>query len=206
MIVTERLEQACRDTARLVGIGYDYEKNLLWDQEAMLLMELAGIQSRDGVIVEIGTYRGYSACLMGGIRQALGGKPVYTVDQSPMDSEDAKLARSRIAALGLQDHVFCINLPSDPATVHHLHTTIGWSERASLLFIDGDHTEEAVVNDATIWLPMVAGGGLVAFHDRVRLNTVDAAIGRLIRPDESPVAATLYLAAYMRDQFCEPVS
>ena len=41
----------------------------------------------------------------------------------------------------------------------------GWNEAIDLLFIDGDHAEEAVERDWRTWSPFVKPGGVALFHD-----------------------------------------
>ncbi len=203
MTISKHLQEICQDAAEKVGISYDLEKNLLWDSEARLLLELSTHHAHEGVVIEIGTYRGYSACLMGMVRKLADGMEVYTVDQSQWLSADALLTRDRIGRLGLRDTVHCINLSSGPASVQIVRTAIGEHTECSLLFIDGDHSENSVLHDVRTWLPMVAVDGLIVFHDRVRVSEVDAAIQKMLRTGEEPVASEQYLAAYTRDQFHE---
>ena len=42
---------------------------------------------------------------------------------------------------------------------------LGWREPLDFIFIDGDHTYDAVVQDWKDWSPHVVTGGIVAFHD-----------------------------------------
>ena len=42
---------------------------------------------------------------------------------------------------------------------------VGWNEPIDLLFIDGDHAEEAVERDWREWSPFVRSGGVALFHD-----------------------------------------
>jgi len=42
---------------------------------------------------------------------------------------------------------------------------VGWNEPIDLLFIDGDHAEEAVERDWREWSPFVRPGGVALFHD-----------------------------------------
>ncbi len=53
-----------------------------------------------------------------------------------------------------------------------------------LLIIDADHSEASVIEDATLWFPYVAKGGLIFFHDFIDLennntNGVSSAINYL---------------------------
>ena len=45
-----------------------------------------------------------------------------------------------------------------------------------LLFIDGDHSEEATKNDIKAWLPFVKHGGIVVFNDFTSNHGVPQAI------------------------------
>lgn len=41
----------------------------------------------------------------------------------------------------------------------------GWSEAVDFVFVDGDHSRGAVLQDWLDWSPHVSAGGIVAFHD-----------------------------------------
>lgn len=51
-----------------------------------------------------------------------------------------------------------------------------------MVFVDADHTEEAVVDDILSWCPKVAPGGILAGHDYWDFPGVKSAVDRLI-PD-----------------------
>ena len=40
-----------------------------------------------------------------------------------------------------------------------------WNQKIDYLFIDGDHTYDAVKNDFESWFPFVVCGGIIALHD-----------------------------------------
>jgi predicted O-methyltransferase YrrM len=52
----------------------------------------------------------------------------------------------------------------DPATRDALAALLG-DRRVDFLMIDGDHTYEGVAADYAMYAPLVADGGLIAFHD-----------------------------------------
>jgi predicted O-methyltransferase YrrM len=131
---------------------------------APLLALLA--QRRPATVVEIGTYRGgsfYAFCnivdrnailisidLPGGL---FGGG--YT---------DAELSSMRGYGLPTQAVHFLA------ADSHHASTRDAVRERLDgrpieFLFIDGDHRYEGVRRDFELYSPLVADGGLIAFHD-----------------------------------------
>jgi cephalosporin hydroxylase len=54
----------------------------------------------------------------------------------------------------------------DPRTVEKIQELLG-GRKLDLLFIDGDHSYEGVKKDFEMYSPLVAGGGVMAFHDIV---------------------------------------
>ena len=40
-----------------------------------------------------------------------------------------------------------------------------WTEPADVVFVDGDHSPEGVLEDWNAWHPHVRPGGVMAFHD-----------------------------------------
>jgi hypothetical protein len=140
--------------------------------EARCLYELAREASPEGVIVEIGSYRGRAtiALAKGSFRGPR--IPVYAVDPhgffpaggaSPAKAENYG-PRDRAAFLrnvlfsGAAPMIHPIALPSKQAAA-------GWKQPISLLWIDGCHDYESVREDFLSWAPFVLPGGWVAFHD-----------------------------------------
>jgi predicted O-methyltransferase YrrM len=66
--------------------------------------------------------------------------------------------RSNLAASGLEDSVIAIVGRS--ADVARL-----WASPVGMLFIDGGHTDAAVIADYQGWAPHLARGGALAIHD-----------------------------------------
>ena len=201
-MLTKWEEEIVRQAKQRVGTGYDLSKNLIWDEEIDTLIGLSTYRQHEGYVVEIGTFRGYSAALMGIARWIGGGVlPLFTVDHHKMDSEDALAARTRIKAIGLWDRIILVNGPSGPDTFSIVRGCTG-DRGVSLLFIDGDHSEPAVLNDIRIWLPLVMEVGIVVFHD-VGRSEVDSALQKAIKPDQidTPFAYVKHLKAYMKVQF-----
>ena len=134
--------------------------------ELETLVKLASKVPKDQVIVEIGTYRGRSAVAL-----ALGSRMgntvrVYTVDPhlpftgvkggkfSPLDMA---VAYRNITHVGVGDLVACICLPS---------SYVMWEDKnIGLLFIDDDHTYNALMLNLVTWIPHIVDGGILAFHD-----------------------------------------
>jgi predicted O-methyltransferase YrrM len=47
-----------------------------------------------------------------------------------------------------------------------------WDRAVDILFIDGDHRFDAVMRDAADWLPHLAIGGYILFHDSCRVPNI----------------------------------
>ncbi len=135
-------------------------------REAGLLYQLAA-EVQDGVIVEVGSFRGRSAVAL-----ALGSKsgknpPVYAID--PHETFTGTLGKSfgpqdRIAFFRnmlrcrVADTVRLINLPSQQVAQ-------AWSKPIGFLWLDGDHAYDAVKQEFENWRKRIPKGALVAFHD-----------------------------------------
>src|SRR3990170_64113 len=136
------------------------------------------------VIVELGSYTGKSTCCL-----AIGSRegdsvPVYAIDlwttgtydengrfheHDPSSGETQHNSKfSRQPALDLFNERRALY---DPAGIIHpitgLTTRIAevFDQRIGLLFIDADHTYEAVKADFEAWAPKVVPGGVIALHD-----------------------------------------
>lgn len=132
--------------------------------EARLLHELAA-EVESGAIVEVGAYRGRSAiALAAGARPGI---PVYAIDPH------AEMIKDGVSRFGPQDRAaFYEAMVRSGAyeSVRLLNTsseiiTPGWTEPVSLLWIDGDHSEEGVRRDWACWQPRLVPGCVVAFDD-----------------------------------------
>ncbi len=145
----------------------------LSDEEAVLLYELA-TRVREGVIVEVGSYRGKStiALALGSIAGA--GAAVYAIEPhesftGPLGGEfgpqDRVVFFRQVLEAECAETVRLVNLSSEVLAP-------GWKTPVGLLWIDGDHGLEGTRRDAECWLPHLLPGSLVAFHD-----TLDETLG-----------------------------
>jgi len=146
--------------------------------EGEALFETAAAYASLGPIVEIGTYCGKSTIYLAAAASQAG-QALLTVDHHRGSEEnqpgweyhepdlvdpDVGLIdtlpwfRSTLAASGLEQHVIAIVGRS--AEVARL-----WHEPLGMLFIDGGHTDAAVIADYEGWAPKVRPGGALAIHD-----------------------------------------
>lgn len=147
----------------------------LLDFEGYTLKLLAEQGPAKGAIVEIGSYAGKSTCWLAAGSKAAGREKVYAVDtftgsdehqpggrspQTIIESEGTtlRLFKENIKEHELDDYVEPVVATSEEAIVN-------WDQPIRLLFIDADHSYEAVKMDFDHWSPFVVPGGMIAFHD-----------------------------------------
>lgn len=162
------------------------------------LADFAAKVPADQVIVELGVFRGRTACYLGhGAKHGLGAH-VTAIDpwdlpgdrrplngrrsfHDPRNRRDAEQAVSRH---GLDGHVRLVRGFS-------VEVAAGWpGPPVGLLFIDGDHTRTGVTGDLTAWRPHLAADAPVIIDDYHRRfpevqAVVDelAAAGQLAQPE-----------------------
>jgi predicted O-methyltransferase YrrM len=150
--------------------------------ELGLLHWLARAQAPRGRVVEIGSYLGRSTVVLAAATAEVGGAPVCAVDphiaaltievEQPRDTREEFLAN--VARAQLAEHVELIHTFSVEAAA-------GWrGDPISLLFIDGYHTVEAVLEDWNSWQPYLTHDACVVFDDFLPFPGVRAAVRRLL--------------------------
>ena len=134
----------------------------LSDSQGRALFDAAARATGGGAIVEIGSWKGRSTTwLASGAR--LAGQRVYAIDPHRGSREDPAVETlneflDNLARNGLADVVEPMVMTSEEAAARI-------AGPIELLFIDGDHSYEAVRRDAELWLPRLMDGGIVMFHD-----------------------------------------
>jgi MMP 1-O-methyltransferase len=128
----------------------------LTDEEGEALYELARACTGKGVIVEIGSWKGKSTVCLGLGSQAGASVPVYAVDlHADYRFGDFK---NNVERAGIQELVHPVAALSQAAAAD-------FDEPIELLFVDGSHEYDLVLEDFEKWVPKVVDGGWVAFHD-----------------------------------------
>ena len=202
----EEIEGLIRDTRTLANRRLKNEglHDLLFGVGGWLKLNEAGFlhnqasKVKEGVIVEIGSYRGRSAIAMA--KDSI--VPVYAIDPHNMmvdgmggsfTSKDRAVFIENIFKAGVHEKVHIVNLESN-------HAAMGWSKPIGLLWIDGDHSFKQVKLDAVNWIPHVIKGGLIAFHD-CRYEDVAKALKWIEENDDwslEPVGACGSIKAYRK--------
>jgi MMP 1-O-methyltransferase len=143
----------------------------LTDEEGEALYELARACRGDGVIVEIGSWKGKSTVCLGLGSQDGVGVPVYAVD--PHADHRFGDFKTNIERAGIADLVRPIPSLSQTAAD-------GFEESIELLFVDGSHEYDLVLEDFEKWVPKVVDGGWVAFHDTTWTDGPRKVVGQAI--------------------------
>jgi MMP 1-O-methyltransferase len=128
----------------------------LTDEEGEALYELAKECTGRGVIVEIGSWKGKSTICLGLGSRAGRGARIFAIDPHAdyrFGDFKANVDRADIADL------------VTPVASLSQAAADDFDEPIELLFVDGSHEFDLVLEDFEKWVPKVVDGGWVAFHD-----------------------------------------
>lgn len=128
----------------------------LTDEEGEALFDLARACTGKGAIVEIGSWKGKSTVCLGLGSKAGKSVPVYAID--PHADYRFGDFKTNVERAGIAELVRPIASLSQPAAAD-------FDEPIELLFVDGSHEYDLVLEDFEKWVPKVVDGGWVAFHD-----------------------------------------
>lgn len=143
-------------------------EGFLRDDEAKLLTNLAS-KVKKGVIVEIGSYKGKSTvCLAKGSSE---GKKeiIYAIDPHTGSEEHWQKGKKIDTYTEFLNNIKRSGFTSlvKPIRATSAEAVIGFKNKIALLFIDGDHSDEAVRRDFNLWKDKLINGGIIAFHDTI---------------------------------------
>ncbi|HXQ90762.1 MAG TPA: class I SAM-dependent methyltransferase [Acidimicrobiales bacterium] len=148
--------------------------------EAELLFEIAGAVPAGHDIVEIGSYLGRSTAFLA--TGAGPGATVHAVDPhtsgclqlgSGEGIDTSKQFQRNVAKVGVEDRVEAHITVSVDAARSYQGRPVG------LLFVDGNHSEKAVLDDGREWSPHMAPGSFIAFDD-ISWHGVASGVQRLV--------------------------
>jgi hypothetical protein len=134
------------------------------------LAQLAADVPADRAIVEVGAYKGKSTCYLAAGARAGAGAKVFTVDAWDLEGNiggrfgfDQPSVReqfdAQVASVGLADRIVPIRAFSRDAAAAWDGPPIG------MLFIDGHHLLDSVLEDFDVWAIHLADEATVVFDD-----------------------------------------
>lgn len=141
-------------------------------EECEALFTLAALTLGDGVVVEIGSYQGRSACAMGYGAALYRRGAVYTIDHHAGDPISGTMKQTwevlhlQLRRASLEQTVFSIKAESQACAQT-------WVFPIRLLFLDGWHVAEAVQTDVNAWRPHLTPESVLAFHDYGRFGVTE---------------------------------
>lgn len=153
-------------------------KGFLSDKEAKKLQELFLKVHHLGSVLEIGTYCGKSALNFSEVAKDVNGL-IYTIDHHTGSEEhqrgeeyhDSELFDGRLKKFNTLPE-FLNNLKSKkmakfiiPIIDKSQNASNFFSEKISLLFIDGGHSFETALSDYNAWKDKICADGLLVIHD-----------------------------------------
>ena len=140
---------------------------MLTAHEVDCLFQLGQINHCNGVIVEIGSWKGKSTIALARGAAKAHRQKVYAIDPHAVQPEEGYLNDTRaeflanIKQAGVDSQVIPMIMTSEDAAR-------GWDKPIRLLWIDGDHRYEPARLDFKLWEPFVVEGGIIAMHDTIR--------------------------------------
>lgn len=126
------------------------------------------------VVVETGTHKGFSALVIAKALQQNGEGHLYTVDMKDHQ------ARALLQKFGVAQFVTVSNMHSSQF-LRAVHKDVV----IDLLWLDADHTKEAVLEEFTIAAPHLRAGSYIGFHDTIIDPREDAAVQEIRKRNPS---------------------
>jgi len=153
-------------------------KGFMDDEEAIRLFELALQASTAGPVLEIGSYCGRSACIMGMACKKNNGI-LYSLDHHNGSEEqqpgeeyfDAELFDEQTGQVNtfplFREALRKTNLEDTIIPIVSQSIIVGkmWQTPLSMVFIDGGHSFEAAYTDFLTWSPHLLKKGFLVIHD-----------------------------------------
>jgi len=149
-------------------------------------------------VVEIGSYCGGSTVVIArtAARRAAAAR-VFAIE--PFSAEGARYQRNyeslfdaNVADWGVGATIEKVKKTSDAAAPQ-------WKRPIDFLYIDGDHSYDAVVRDVRNFVPFVREGGVVAFHDyKPGKDGVRRAVDELVAPCHAKLFQAGSLAVFRK--------
>lgn len=171
----------------------------VYPEEGMRLSYLASRVPKGGVIVELGSCWGRSACyLAAGLQHVRRRAEIYCVDLWDLGVDTPERHRHPDAFKQFENNLRYCGLWGyvHPIKSDTVAASKGWDKPIDLLFIDAGHKYHEVLADYQAWSPFVKPGGVLAFHDYVLPDHPD--VSRCVDQDVMPTGQWEHLANHGR--------
>jgi len=164
---------------RLCEESHRYE-GYLKDDEARFLTILSACVPGEGVLLEIGSYKGKSTIILSkaeietkGLSELVAVDPLTSPSSTDPPDSDRNAFFSNLECAGIIDSVEFHEMSSQDLST-------SWDRPIRLLWIDGDHTYEGVKSDFKNYSPFLIPGGVIAFHDVMHFEGVTNAFAKYV--------------------------
>jgi MMP 1-O-methyltransferase len=140
---------------------------MLTAAEVDCLFKLGQFNQCEGVIVEIGSWKGKSTLALARGAATVHKEKIYAIDPHRIQLEEGYLDDTEAEFLAniKQGGAECQVVPMIMTSAAAAQV---WNKPVRLLWIDGDHRYEPAKLDFTFWEPHVVEGGIIAMHDTIR--------------------------------------
>ena len=132
-------------------------------KEGRLLFKLARSLKNNSVIVEIGAFKGESACF---ISEGIGTKNCILYSIDTWHNDRMPQGRGDVFADFLKN-IEPYKNKIEPLRGYSSEVVRSWPKERKIdfLFIDGDHSYIGIKRDVQDWIPLVKKNGIICFHD-----------------------------------------
>jgi predicted O-methyltransferase YrrM len=132
-------------------------------QERLMLLQTAVNLEQGFTVVEIGSYLGASTAFLGFAALQKNGN-VHAIDGWENKAMGAEGERDTFVEFSKNTAPFKHYITPHRGESAEIHRRAG-TIPCDMIFIDGDHSYNAVVTDLRCWLPSLKPGGILAMHD-----------------------------------------
>lgn len=160
----------------ITAVNLALKRGMMSVTEVQLLKKCVSMLSENPIIINIGSSFGTS-CIA--ILEERSDTVVFSIDKKPRTAETTNLLLSSV------DHTRRIRILGDSSRVGY-----NFPYMVDMVFVDGNHSNDAVQRDIDSWLPKIVAGGIILFHDYKHPNlpgltiVVDAAMTEHTKIDE----------------------
>ena len=179
----------------------------LVEEEARFLGLIAACAPRNGVILEIGSFKGKSTVMLAKVAQHYGLGSVVAID--PHNFNSAELEEHRTVPGASSYHDFLNNLEvagvSNQVEVRRTFSTevaAAWKRPVRFLWIDGDHSYRGAKADFDGFIRHLIPEGIVAFHDALHAfsGPIRVFVEDVLRSDQFGAAGFVHSIAWSQFQ------